>query len=233
MFSVLNALPHFNLLVREASVIHGRKLSYHQDSSNYMRYILNTYAVIACIAWMASAIFHARKTNQTSKFDYMTALAFISAGLWVAVQRFLGPHNSVMRATVSLLIFVGLCIREYHMYMGFYTFDGHMQLCITIVVVTVVVWVSWILFVGIKSHRISSQIVIFEEKEHVKHKLFCLACQIYLLLAAALEIFDFPPWLGSFDAHSLWHAATIPLGFAWYKWLDHDIALHVKVARAA
>ena len=37
-----------------------------------------------------------------------------------------------------------------------------------------------------------------------------------------LEIFDFPPLLHHFDAHSLWHAATIPLGMLWYEYWKAD-----------
>jgi hypothetical protein len=43
---------------------------------------------------------------------------------------------------------------------------------------------------------------------------------VWLLLAALLELFDFPPILGIFDAHSLWHAATAPLGIVWYRFWE-------------
>jgi hypothetical protein len=42
------------------------------------------------------------------------------------------------------------------------------------------------------------------------------------MLAALMEIFDFPPFFGLFDAHSLWHACTVPLGFFWYQFLRVD-----------
>ena len=31
-----------------------------------------------------------------------------------------------------------------------------------------------------------------------------------------------PPWRWYLDAHSLWHAATVPLGFLWYSFLSDD-----------
>jgi hypothetical protein len=52
----------------------------------------------------------------------------------------------------------------------------------------------------------------------------CLVVQVWFSLAAMLEIFDFPPIMGIFDAHSLWHAATIPLGFLWYRFWCRDRA---------
>ena len=45
-------------------------------------------------------------------------------------------------------------------------------------------------------------------------------CYVVVLGTAAaglLELFDFPPVFNRiFDAHSLWHASTVPLGFLWY-----------------
>ncbi|KAH6554729.1 hypothetical protein KP509_1Z311100 [Ceratopteris richardii] len=43
--------------------------------------------------------------------------------------------------------------------------------------------------------------------------------------AMLLEIYDFPPIWGIFDAHSLWHAATIPLTFIWWSFVKEDAIL--------
>ena len=41
--------------------------------------------------------------------------------------------------------------------------------------------------------------------------------QVALAATSALELADFPPMLGVFDAHALWHAATVPVALAfWY-----------------
>ncbi|KAK0547140.1 hypothetical protein OC845_004244 [Tilletia horrida] len=45
---------------------------------------------------------------------------------------------------------------------------------------------------------------------------------IFILLAMSFEIFDFPPFFRAIDAHSLWHAATIPIIRIWYDWLIRD-----------
>ncbi|PVU93952.1 hypothetical protein BB559_003130 [Furculomyces boomerangus] len=45
-------------------------------------------------------------------------------------------------------------------------------------------------------------------------------------LAFSLEAFDFPPLWDTFDAHSLWHAATIPITFYWYRWLIDVFPAH-------
>ncbi|KAJ2617138.1 hypothetical protein H4S08_000462 [Coemansia sp. RSA 1365] len=41
-------------------------------------------------------------------------------------------------------------------------------------------------------------------------------------LAFGLEAFDFAPFMDTFDAHSLWHAATIPIVTQWYNYLVED-----------
>jgi len=38
-------------------------------------------------------------------------------------------------------------------------------------------------------------------------------CFFILWTAGSLELWDFPPFLFLFDAHSLWHCATIPMYF--------------------
>lgn len=41
-------------------------------------------------------------------------------------------------------------------------------------------------------------------------------------LAMLLEIYDFPPYKGYFDAHALWHATTIPLSYLWWSFVRDD-----------
>lgn len=56
------------------------------------------------------------------------------------------------------------------------------------------------------------------------HKWLCLFSQIYFTVAAlTLEVYDFPPIYTHYDAHSLWHAATIPLGYIWYIFWELEL----------
>uniref|UniRef100_A0A0D3A7Q9 Post-GPI attachment to proteins factor 3 n=1 Tax=Brassica oleracea var. oleracea TaxID=109376 RepID=A0A0D3A7Q9_BRAOL len=41
-------------------------------------------------------------------------------------------------------------------------------------------------------------------------------------LAMLLEIYDFPPYGGYFDAHSIWHLATVPLTILWWSFIRDD-----------
>ncbi|KAJ1945069.1 hypothetical protein FBU59_002422 [Linderina macrospora] len=66
--------------------------------------------------------------------------------------------------------------------------------------------------------------VVTYQAYHNGNKLWWKPAVLILLTDAAfsLEAFDFPPFLDSFDAHSLWHGATILLIPEWYDFLVKD-----------
>jgi hypothetical protein len=39
----------------------------------------------------------------------------------------------------------------------------------------------------------------------------------WIIFAMSMELFDFPPWYGMLDAHSLWHLGTVIPTIWWYK----------------
>lgn len=48
---------------------------------------------------------------------------------------------------------------------------------------------------------------------------------VFVLLTTAatgLELFDFPPWARTIDAHALWHLSTAPIALLWYDFLVED-----------
>ena len=42
------------------------------------------------------------------------------------------------------------------------------------------------------------------------------------------EVLDFPPILGILDAHAIWHAATAPLAYVFYEFIEGDVLNSVK-----
>ncbi|KAH0859201.1 hypothetical protein HID58_087462, partial [Brassica napus] len=42
------------------------------------------------------------------------------------------------------------------------------------------------------------------------------------VVVIASEIYDFPPYGGYFDAHSIWHLATVPLTILWWSFIRDD-----------
>jgi hypothetical protein len=49
-----------------------------------------------------------------------------------------------------------------------------------------------------------------------------LALVIVTTMAMMLELLDFAPFARIIDAHSLWHAATIPIALGWWTFLCND-----------
>ena len=52
-----------------------------------------------------------------------------------------------------------------------------------------------------------------------------------LYLAGLLELFEFAPWWGVFDAHAVWHASTIPLTMCMYSFVFSDIDYEGRLSR--
>lgn len=209
VFSLLNILPHLYYL---SSSIRGKFLHPKYYMSNYI--VINGF--LASIAWMCSTVFHARKIDVTINLDYMSALIFLYHGFWLSLRRAL--HDLVFKKypTLSSLMFGLLSLfcghRLYQMYLGSISFDSHMELCIILAVFQCILWCLWCLF----------------SKTSARHRWFCLFLQLWFGLASLLELFDFPPMASHFDAHSLWHAATIPLGIMWYWFWEQDMQIILK-----
>ena len=51
---------------------------------------------------------------------------------------------------------------------------------------------------------------------------------LLLSMATGLEVLDFSPIFRVFDAHSLWHAATIPITFVYYDFLIADAVWEIR-----
>lgn len=50
-------------------------------------------------------------------------------------------------------------------------------------------------------------------------------------LSMLLEIFDFPPFWGVFDAHALWHACTVPITILWWTFIKEDASWRTGVVQ--
>lgn len=47
--------------------------------------------------------------------------------------------------------------------------------------------------------------------------------------AMLLEVFDFPPLWGIFDAHAIWHAATLPITYLWWGFIKDDATFRTEL----
>ncbi|CAM9250123.1 unnamed protein product, partial [Ectocarpus fasciculatus] len=199
-FSLGNMLPHIH------NLLYNRE-KFCQPGVRFGHHIL-MYSVVALLAWAASAVFHARKIDPFISCDYAFAFLFISYGLWIAVSRLWweirGDRDRWTKTVFDVCCAGRVVYQVIYTLNGTIPFQDHMNLSIGLSVLHAV---SWLLFICFSNSR---------------SKLFCLLCQAWFGAASLLELYDFPPYMGILDAHALWHAATIPLGFLWFRFWIQD-----------
>lgn len=173
-----------------------------------MKNWITLYGLMALIAWLCSTIFHIRKVYWTIQLDYMSALLFISCGCGLSfrylfhAQIHQWPFLQWLGGAVASCL---LCHQIHGMARDTVAFSDHMALSIGLCVLHVLTWMVWILL-----------------NRSTPNAPLCLLLQAWLGAASLLEIFDFPPVLTHFDAHALWHLATVPLGYLWYHFWKQE-----------
>ena len=87
----------------------------------------------------------------------------------------------------------------------------NMIVCVVIGVLQLIIWAVW----GLVT------------KHPARYKLWTVI--LATALAMLLEIFDFPPVWGIFDAHSIWHAATLPITYLWWSFIKDDAIIRTTI----
>ena len=164
------------------------------------------YGAATLNAWAWSAVFHARDTYATERLDYFSADLLVAAGVVVAVVRTARLHAP--RRALPVVAAVAFVLVRHVCYMAFVKFDYgyNVAVCIAAGALTAALWVAW---AAATRHPARARLFQFVGAVHA---------------AMALEVLDFPPLLGLFDAHALWHLATAPLARLWYDFLVADVA---------
>ncbi|KAJ1721933.1 hypothetical protein LPJ53_003596 [Coemansia erecta] len=196
LFSLLNGWAHLRSLPLVRS-IHG---------AHPMRRWLTVFVVIGTWAWICSAVFHTRDFPLTEKLDYF------SAGLNVLYILFLGVVRALrLDSWRQTRVVAAVCALLYAAHVAYLLvdFDYGYNMAAN-AVVGLLSNVAW-LVVALQAYR---------NRQPFWWKPAVLI--VLTDLAFSLELFDFVPWLDSFDAHSLWHAATIPIIGQWYDYLVRD-----------
>lgn len=205
-FSLANAAPH------------AINLFWNKRPNYFMSPWLSIYPLVGVNAWLCSAVFHTRELAFTTNLDYISALLLLSYVCVLAVRRLVGPLQS-SKAWVAwavngtfVLALGAVGVQIWRMLQGKVSYDDHMSVCITLGAVHMLCWIVWFLRNRSRGYAITG-----------------ILLQCYFACAAALELFDFPPFMLLFDAHALWHLLTVPLGFYWYKFWSDDA--HYEVAQ--
>ncbi|EMS64956.1 hypothetical protein TRIUR3_20884 [Triticum urartu] len=177
-----------------------------QTKRTYYEYtgLWHIYAILSLNAWFWSTIFHTRDIDLTEKMDYSSAVAQLGYSLILTLLRTFNVKDEAGRVMFAapILAFVTTHI----LYLNFYELDygWNMKVCVAMGVVHIVAWTTWAVVTHHPS-RFKVWIVIFGGA-----------------LAVLLEVYDFPPYKGYADAHSLWHASTIPLTYLWWTFVRDD-----------
>ncbi|KAB2071845.1 hypothetical protein ERO13_A08G233000v2 [Gossypium hirsutum] len=204
-FSALNLAMHLHGWLSFVNLLYYN-LPLNQDKKAYYEFasLCHVYAILAMNSWFWSIVFHTREVDLTESLDYSSAVALLGYSLILSILRSFNVRDEAARVMVAapFLAFFTTHI----LYLNFYNLDygWNMKVCAIMGVAQFLVWAIW---AGVTRHpsRWKLWTVVFGSG-----------------LAMLLEIYDFPPHYGVFDAHSLWHGTTVPLTFLWWSFIRDD-----------
>jgi len=185
----------------------GRSLpSSYKTRDDFYAQLVRTHAAVCALVWLFSAQFHARDTLVAERLDYFGAGLMLYITLYVTLWR---NFPSYKNRLLFLVLFAYCC----HVTRLIWKFDYglNMKLCVLVGLASVVLWL---------------RIALVEGKPHLR-RLSVLS--LFSSTLVALELLDFPPIAGIFDAHALWHAATMPLPIWFYSYIRTDIESVQKI----
>ncbi|KAG0622593.1 hypothetical protein M758_3G109700 [Ceratodon purpureus] len=210
-FSALNLLVHFQGFSSFLVLVYYKLPS--RAKGPYYEYVglWTIYGLLSMNSWIWSTVFHSRDMTFTEMVDYSSAIALLGFSLMLAIIRTGNLRAEAPRVMVAAPIIA--FISTHILYLNLYKFDYdlNMIVCAVLVAAQLLIWATW----GyLTSHP-------------ARFKLWTVA--FGAALASLLEIFDFPPLWGIFDAHALWHAATLPIAYLWWSFIKDDATYRTKM----
>ena len=199
LFSLFNFLAHRDGMQRVRESI---------PSSYPLRqyYLLLGYFGLA--SWTFSMIFHTRDFNLTEKLDYFGAGASVLYGLFLAPVRIFRLDKADTVKQSMLRTWTLLCILLYALhasYLSFWSWDYTYNMAANVAV-------------GFTQNLLWSGFSIVRYRKMQKTWAAWPGLIVaWVILAMSLELFDFPPFWGMVDAHSLWHLGTVVPTVWWYR----------------
>lgn len=185
-----------------------RKIRRQIPSHYTLRPFYERLASVGIASWVFSTIFHTRDFQITEELDYFAAGASVLYGLYytpVRVFRLDIPsprRRSVLRAWSLLCALLYMC-HVLYMKLVRWNYTYNMTANVSAGIVQNLIWS----YFSVAKYRKSRQ----------TWAMWPGIVVAWLVFAMSMELFDFAPWLGSIDAHSLWHLMTIAPTIIWYK----------------
>ncbi|ELU43556.1 PER1 protein [Rhizoctonia solani AG-1 IA] len=213
----------FSLLNMAVHIAGMKKIAKEIPKHFHMRTLYLVWSGLAVNAWVWSSVFHTRDTPATEILDYFSAGLVILYSLFFTVVRLfhLRPVAATSRPSITYKLWAMSCGLMYLGHISYLTllprFDYTYNMAANLIV-GLIHNALWLLYPW-------SSIRLFPGRDKHYRPSFSLQPALFVLLttlATSLELFDFPPWYRTVDAHALWHLATVPIAPLWYDFLVKD-----------
>jgi hypothetical protein len=173
-----------------------------------MRPFYVALARLGMVTWFLSAVFHTRDFEVTEQLDYFAAGASVLYGLYYAVVRIWRLDKPTPGGRRGLRVWTGVCAVLYLAHVAYlklwkWDYTYNMAVCAACGLVQHMLW-SW--FAWIRYRQTGKAWAIWP-----------VVVVMWVAMAMSLELFDFAPFWGSLDAHSLWHLGTIAPAVLFYQ----------------
>lgn len=199
LFSLLNLAAHLHGLARLRSRV--------PPSYPLLRYY-KLFSYVASASWVFSAVFHARDFPLTEELDYLGAGASVFYSMFYAPVRVFRLDRPDSASRSKLKAWTAICATLYLAHVGYLkgvTWDYTYNMAAN-VVAGLAHNALWFWYCARRYGRTGQAWTLWP-----------VVCATWIMAAMSLELFDFPPIWGCFDAHSLWHLGTIVPAYLWYR----------------
>jgi post-GPI attachment to proteins factor 3 len=200
LFSLMNFLAHREGMQRVREFIPARYS---------LRPYYLTFGYFGLASWIFSMIFHTRDFNLTEKLDYFAAGASVLYGLYFCPIRVFRLDQNTPTKQSLLRLWTIVCISLYVAHVTYLTawswdYTYNMAANVVVGIIQNLLW-SWF---SITRYR----------KLQKTWAAWPGLIVAWVIMAMSLELFDFPPFAGMVDAHSLWHLGTVVPTVWWYRY---------------
>ncbi|XP_028158295.1 post-GPI attachment to proteins factor 3 [Ostrinia furnacalis] len=167
----------------------------------------HVFTAVCVNGWVWSTIFHTRDNPFTEFMDYASALSMVMALFIAAIVRVFHRRRKM---TIFMLVppFMYYIDHVRYLYSGNIDYEYNMMINVVFGSVGSLMWLGWAVLQYLAGRRHAWRVGVFT-----------------LLSGAALslELLDFPPKYNTWDAHALWHLATVPLPLLFYRFVIDDL----------